>query len=322
MTNTAAARFAKREPSAIAAYVVLAVILVLWAVTSDNLGVLSITSSLAQKVPLVAVAIGEAIVIMGRGIDLSVGATLTFVNVIIAAGTASGGNVILYVFIGLLAAVVVGLVNGLLTAYLSLPPLIVTLATQTILFGVCLYILPVPGGDVPYSFAKISMMTLGPFPLALIILFAIPLLAWWPLQRSRFGNYLLAVGSDRDAAYVSGIPVRRTIVQSYVLAAVFAGIGGILITMNAGSGDPTIGQPYTLNAIAAAVIGGVSLAGGRGSIIGTCAGALVLSFINNLLFSLGVNTYWQYIVTGTVLVLALGIPYVASRIRSLRRVQA
>ena len=113
--------------------------------------------------------------------------------------------------------------------------------------------------------------------------------------------------------------MKKTVVSSYMLSAFFAGLAGVIMSMNTGSGDPTIGVPFTLNTIAAAVVGGVSLAGGRGTIAGPIAGALVVSFIGNLLFSMGVNSYWQYVVTGAVLIVAIAIPAGLRAIRAGRQ---
>lgn len=312
---TKLSRYIRREPSSLVAYAVLAVILIAWVASTPNLNVVSVTNTFAQKVPLVLAAIGATIVIVSRGIDLSIGGTLTLVNVIVANGTNVGGDLTLWIVIALLAALAAGAINGLLVAVLRLPALIVTLATQSVLLGISLYIMPTPGGELPLWFTNIPLQLIGPIPLVLILIVVIPLVLWWPIRRSRFGTALYAVGNDESAAFTSGVRVVRSTFFAYVLAAFFAGLGGLAITMNAGSGDPSIGVPYTLNAIAAAVIGGVALSGGRGTIAGPIAGALVLSFINNLLFSLGVNTYWQYLVTGVLLVGALAIPYFIQRAR-------
>jgi ribose transport system permease protein len=286
------------------------------------MGIVSFTNTFAQKLPLVMAAIGAAVVIISRGIDLSIGATLTLVNVIIAQGSITGGSLALWIVIAVAAALVAGLVNGLFVAVFQLPALIVTLATSSVLFGVALYILPNPGGELPASFTNTTLLLLGPVPVVVLLIAAVPVLLWWPLRRSRFGTALYAVGNDEAAAFTSGVRVRSVKIRAYVLAAFFAALGGIFISMNAGSGDPAIGSAYTLNAIAAAVIGGVALSGGRGTIAGPVAGALVLSFINNLLFSLGVNTYYQYLVTGVLLIAALAIPYVTGRLRQNRRTAA
>ncbi|PJJ63238.1 ABC transporter permease [Compostimonas suwonensis] len=308
-------RYVRREPSALIAYGVLAVILVVWVVATPNLGIVSVTNTFAQKLPLALAAIGATIVIVSKGIDLSIGGTLTLVNVIVANGTIVGGDLVIWIVIAMVVALLAGAVNGFLVAVLGLPALIVTLATQSVMLGIALYILPTPGGELPVWFTNLPLQLVGPIPLVILLFIVIPLVLWWPIRRSRFGTALYAVGNDEGAAFTSGVAVVRTTFLAYVLAAFFAGLGGLFITMNAGSGDPSIGVPYTLNAIAAAVIGGVALSGGRGTIAGPIAGALVLSFINNLLFSLGVNTYWQYLVTGVLLIGALAIPYVIRRLR-------
>ena len=310
--------YLRREPSVPAAWAVLLVIVLIW-LAGSSVSVLSVTIMIGQKVPLVLASIGAAIVIMSRGIDLSVGAVLTVVNTIIAAGTAAFGNSLAWIGVGLAVALAAGLVNGVCVAWLRLPPLIVTLAVQSILLGVALYVLPTPGGAVDAWLKDLPLVLVGPFPLMLLIVIAAPLLIWYPLRRSRFGTALLSSGADESAAYASGINVRRTVVSSYVLSALFAGLAGIVMSMNTGSGDPTIGVPFTMNTIAAAVVGGVSLAGGRGTIAGPIAGALVVSFIGNLLFSMGVNSYWQYAVTGAVLIVAIAIPAGLRAIRAGRQ---
>jgi ribose transport system permease protein len=311
-------RFVRREPSVLVAYIVLAVIVAGWVLATPRIGILPITYSLGQKLPLVCVTIGAAIVLISRGVDLSIGGTLTLVNVIIAKGTDGDQNFVLWAFVALLAALAAGVVNGLLVAWRRLSPLIATLATQSILLGLALYILPIPGGEVPSWVTRIPVQLVGGLPVVGLLIVLVPLLLWWPLKRSPYGTALYAVGNDEGAAFTSGIRVRLVTGSAYVLAAFFAWLGGVFLTMNAGSGDPSIGIPYTLNAIAAAVIGGVALSGGRGTIVGAVAGALILSFINNLLFALEVSVYWQYLATGVLLLTALTVPFVLDRMQSVR----
>lgn len=314
--------YVRREPAVLAAYAVLAIILIWWFATTPNVSLTSITVSLGSKLPLVLVAIGATIVIIARGIDLSVGGTLALTNVIIAGGTAADGNLVPWIVVALVVAVLVGALNGFLVGFLGLPSLVVTLATQSILVGVALYVLPIPGGSVPSWFSNISLSLVGPIPLVLLVMIVLPIVIWYPIRRSRFGTSLYAVGNDPAAAFVVGLKVGRTTVMAFILSAIFACLGGIFLTMNTASGDPNIGTPYTLNSIAAAVLGGVLLAGGRGTAAGAIAGALTLSFINNLLFSLGISTYWQYVVTGTLLVAVLALPPLFRLIRVRRAVLA
>jgi ribose transport system permease protein len=314
--------YVKREPAVIAAYAVLAFILFCWFATTPNISLTSITVSLGAKLPLVLVSIGATIVIVARGIDLSVGGTLALSNVIIAGGSTLNGNVVFWIIVALIVAIAVGAINGVLVSILGLPSIVVTLAMQSILVGLSLYVLPIPGGNVPVWFSNIPLSLVGPLPLVLLIMIGLPILIWYPIRRSRFGTALYAVGSDPSAGFVVGLNVVRTTIVAFVLSAFFACLGGIFLTMNTASGDPNIGTPYTLNSIAAAVLGGALLAGGRGTIAGAIAGALTLSFINNLLFSLGINTYWQYVVTGVLLVAVLALPSLFRSIRFRRTVIA
>lgn len=314
--------FLRREPAVAVAYVVLAAIVIGWAVSVPQLGILPVTNTLAQKLPIVCVTIGAAIVLLSRGVDLSVGATLTVVNVVIAKGADATGNVWFWIIIAFGVALLAGLANGLLVSVYRLSPLIVTLATSSVLFGVALYVMPIPGGSTPDWFTRLPLQLVGPVPVVALLIVLIPVVLWWPIKRSPFGTALYAVGNDETAAFTAGIRVRATITSAYVLSAFFAAVGGVFLAMNAGSGDANIGIPYTLNAIAGAVIGGVALSGGRGAICGAVAGALIMSFLNNLLFALGVNTYWQFVVTGVLLLLALSVPlvlrHVSARTRTVR----
>ncbi len=311
---SAAWRSMRREPAAVAAYVVMLIVVLAWLLLSAAPFLTTITISLGQKLPLVMVTIGATLVIISRGIDLSIGAVVALANVLIAKGSA-GGSVVLWVALAVLAAALVGAVNGALVAYLRLPPLVATLATGSVVTGTALYILPQPGGSVPGWFSLIPLTLVGPVPLALILMVVVPLVLWYPLRRSRYGNALFAAGGDAQSAFSSGVPVRRTVGTAYLLSSIFAGLGGVFLTMNAGAGDANIGGPFTLNSIAAAVLGGALLAGGRGTVSGAVAGALTLSFLTNLLFAVGLNGYWQYVVSGVVLILAVAVPYLLSRTR-------
>jgi ribose transport system permease protein len=308
-------RYFRREPACLIAYAVLAVVVAIWLALTPSLTLESFTNTVGQKIPLALVAVGATIVIVTRGIDLSVGGTLALVNVIIAKGGDSGADVLLWTLLAIAAALAVGLVNGVLVAYFRLPSLIVTLGTLSILLGAALYILPTPGGSVPGWFSDVLLIVVGPVPLAAVLLIGIPLAIWWPIRRSRLGTALFAVGNDETAAFVSGIDVRRVTAFAYILSALFAGLGGVITTMITVSGDPSIGAPFTLNSIAAAVLGGAALAGGRATAAGAIAGALILSFITNLLFSLGIESYWQYVVTGAILIAALAVPHVINAVR-------
>ncbi|MCL2464343.1 MAG: ABC transporter permease [Micrococcales bacterium] len=305
-----------REPGTLFAYIALVVVVIAWLVRTPNLSVVTFTISIGGKLPLVLVAVGMAIVLISKGIDLSVGSLVALSNVIVVHDGWWHGNS----WLGALAAVVVtGLVgfgNGLLIGKLRLPALVVTVATGSVALGLALYVQPQPGGSVTQGFMNFLMTVIGPVPVALFLIFLIPLAVWYPVSRSRAGYSLRAVGGDEAAAFVSGLSPWRSRAMAYMLSGVFAGLAGVFLTMATSSGDPNGGSSFTLNAIAAAVLGGVSLAGGRGSVAGAIGGGLILGFITNLLSSWNVNSNWQYIVTGGLLVAVLGVPYVVSQARA------
>ncbi|NQX13858.1 ABC transporter permease [Microbacteriaceae bacterium VKM Ac-2855] len=309
--------FARREPAVLIAYAALAITVIAWASLVPQLTLLSVTNSIGQKLPIVCVTIGVAIVLISRGVDLSVGAILTLANVIVAKGSEATGQIGLWILVAFIAAGLAGALNGILISVVRLSPLIVTLGTSSVLFGVSLYIAPVPGGSAPDWFSGIPLLLVGPIPLVVLLLILIPVVLWWPLKRSRYGTALYAVGNDEGAAFTAGVDVRSTLTWAYVLSALFSALGGVILTMNAGSGDANIGASYTLTAVAGAAVGGVALSGGRGTVVGAVAGALILSFLNNLLFTMGINTYWQYVATGVLLLLALSIPLGLGAVRKI-----
>lgn len=308
-------QFAVREPSAVVTLIVLAVVVVAWAFTTSHVSWGSVAIVVSQVLPLAMAATAMAVVILGKGIDLSVGASLALANVLIAKLSGDGVPVLFACLVAILVCLIIGAINGSLIAYLGLPPLVVTLAMSSVSAGVALYILPQPGGSVPQWFSNISIILVGPVPLSVLLLVGVPLALWYPFRRLPIGTATLAVGADELAAYNSGIDVRRTRAITYVIAGLFSCLGGIFVTMTSMSGDPKIGVPFTMNAIASAVLGGCLLSGGRGTITGTVAGAAILQLLGNLLFSIGVNGYWQYVVIGVLLICALALPPLLRQIR-------
>jgi ribose transport system permease protein len=295
------------DASTIAVYVLLVATVATYLALDPGTMTLERAGTLvAQRLPLVFVAVGQTVVVISRGFDLSVAGIVTVTNVVVATTMGTGvGGVAWGVATGLFVGLATGLVNGVLVGYLRLPPIIVTLATWSILAGIALYILPRPGGEVAGGFADFPLESVGPIPVSFIALVAVPGLLWWPVSRSRLGHRLLAVGGDERAAYESGLAVAGTKVLAFVACGLFASIGALFLTMQAASGDPRIGDPFTLNSIAAVALGGALLSGGRGSVAATVAGALILATLPSVLFLAGLSTYWQYIVAGGILVLAV-----------------
>jgi ribose transport system permease protein len=253
--------------------------------------------------PLIGAALASAPVILaGRGgIDISVGPLMGFVNaIVIQALFLSAGISSPFVLIpaALLVGAAIGAINGLMTTVIRIQPIVATLGTYLVLTGVTLTILPAPVGPAP-DWLKAMAGTYSILPLAVIAL------AWWLIRRLPYYDLLMAIGSDDRAAYTAGVDVTRVRFIAYVITGLFAGIAGLMLTALIGSADPNIGQTYTLIAVAAVALGGVSLAGGRGGLIGAAIGAIDIFLLQSVLTSFNVSTYVLQIAYGAILVAAV-----------------
>jgi ribose transport system permease protein len=266
----------------------------------------------AQFLPLVLGAMGQGIVMLTGGIDLSVGAVLSLVMSIFAVLAGTGLGVVGAMAVALAAGVTAGLINGLLVAIARLPPIIVTLAAAFLWSGVTLMILPQPGGSVPNGLVTAYNEGWDGIPIGVAVA-VIALVAWKLLSRSPFGLSLYAVGGNQHGAFASGIPVRRVKIWAYGAGGFFVALGGIALTMQTGTGDATLGAPYTLNTIAAAILGGVSFLGGVGLMRGVLMGALVVAILPELLLYTGVSSFYQLVVQGAILIVAIALRNVFTR---------
>lgn len=294
----------------------LAVVLVIYQRLDPTLLAPStITILSAQFLPLILAAAGQTIVMLTGGIDLSLGAVMSLgMAVFVIYPPDAPGGVVVATVLALAVTVLAGAANGVLVAYAGLPPIIVTLAASFLWGGVTLIALPEPGGQVPSGLVK--AYNLGFHGLALPAMAIGMALALWKLiKTTRFGLSLYAVGGNEHGAYASGIDTRRVKILAYGLAGLFTGLAGIGLAVQTGSGDPTIGLPYTLNSIAVAVLGGISFFGGVGQMRGTLLGALLLGLLTNLLLFTGISTFYQMILQGVVLVVAVAVKTLAAKER-------
>lgn len=276
--------------------------------------------SLANESSVVAIAaVGETIVVLTGGFDLSVGAVISVANVVAAtsagvavastAGTnASGGGPgsdLKMIVIVLAVGTGIGLCNGLLVTLLRIPSIVATLAASFFWSGVALLILEQPGGFVsPRVTEWFTGSIIGPVPSAFVVLaFVIGL--WLLLKHTRFGLAIYAVGGNPASAAASGIRVRYVLIGAYAVAGFFYGLAGLFLTAQSGSGDPNIGPPVLLSVFAAVVVGGTVFGGGKGGAIGTVIGAVILTLISNILFVLGVSSFYTDIFNGTILMIAI-----------------
>ncbi|SLN75243.1 Ribose transport system permease protein RbsC [Oceanibacterium hippocampi] len=274
-----------------------------------SLSYFQVSSAASGMAPLALAAMGETVVIIVRGFDLSAGAIVSLSNVIVASQAGdSPGNQMLWSCLAVLAAGGVGAVNGYLIAYRRLQPIVVTLATMFMVSGINLMILPFPGGNVPIGTSNFFAGDLveGVVPAAAVHV-VVALLIWAVVKKTRFGTALYSVGGNEEAATARGIRAARTKFFSYVLAGLFYGYGGLLLSANTGSGDPLGGNALLLSIFAAVVIGGTRLGGGRGGCLGTVLAAFILMQISSLMLVLSVSTNIAPLFQGVIVLVAIAI---------------
>ena len=266
-------------------------------------GGFELTSTLDNTMPLAFAALAQTLVVLTRGIDLSVGGVIDLTNAV-AAQTLMGGPVstTLWTVAILLIGAACGLLNGVLVAVGRLQPILVTLATLSIFQGLAIRILPQPGGAMPPGFTNI--LANPNYPTSLLY---IPIIGglWAIFRRTRLGVAVYAIGNDTMAASSHGISVKRTVILAYMLGGVASACAGLFLAANATAGDATTGDTYTLTSIVAAVLGGVSLFGGRGSGLGALFGAFVTVMVVNILFFAHIDPLYQTFYEGLFLLAAV-----------------
>lgn len=272
--------------------------------TASNLQTVLIAAA-----PFALIAFGQTLVILTGGIDLSVGSVIAFSAMVAAWTYMSGpGSLVVSVLVALAAGLVVGAINGLLVAVLDVPPFVATLATLTACSGLAYAIGgggPITGLPTGYG-ALANTRFLGfqiPVWIAVVGFVALAVV----MRQTTFGTRIYAVGGNPVAAAISGISVRGVLFRAYLISGLLAGLSGMLLSSRVQSGPPTLGQGYELDAIAAVVIGGASLTGGRGTIRGTAIGLLLIQLLNNGLDILLVPSYWQDVIIGALIAVAVAI---------------
>lgn len=265
-----------------------------------------------SSLPLVFAAVGQTVVVVTRGLDLSVGGVIALTNTVVASHMhASVGSEIAWSLIGLLLGAGAGLINGCLVAYGRLQPILVTLATLSIFDGLAIKVLPEPGGAIPPGYTNVLTNVSAPWGFVFV---GVVLLIWWVFRRTRFGVSVYALGNDEEAARAQGIDVRRVKIGAYVLCSTLAAAGGLFYSATTTAGDATSGDAFILTSIAAVVLGGISFFGGRGSAVGAVAGAFSLGLIVNVLFFAHINPLYQEAFNGLFLVVAIILGALVSRL--------
>jgi ribose transport system permease protein len=271
-----------------------------------------------QSAIIAIIALGMTLVIVTGGIDLSVGSIVGLVSVICAANLDTWGAVPT-IIAGILLGAALGFINGSLSAVFSLESFVVTLATLNVYRGLAfLYTEGLPIFGLDQGFRNILSGTVGSIPNPIILLVAITVICYLILNRSKLGVHLKAVGTNADASLKSGIAVKRTKVAAFVIAGGLTGFASVLLISRIGAAEPISGTGYELTVIAAVVVGGTSLMGGRASIVGTVLGALLLGSIRTGLTLLNVNPFFQLLITGLIILLAVLVDRAASRTKAKR----
>lgn len=275
-------------------------------------GNFEITSTVNNTMPLALAAVGQTVVVLTRGIDLSVGGVVDLTNALAAIFlTGDLAHMVIVSLLIVLVGAAAGLLNGLLVGLGRLQPIVVTLATLSIFQGLAIRVLPQPGGAVPEGYTNFLVNTNGPTALLFLGLAA---LGWMALRRTRLGVDLFAVGNDEAAAVALGIKAVRTKIIAYTIGGALYALAGLFLAANATAGDATTGDGYTLTSIVAVVLGGVNLFGGRGSAVGAICGAFITTMIVNILFFAHINPLYQSFYEGLFLVIAVVLGALIGRV--------
>jgi ribose transport system permease protein len=291
----------------------LIALLVFFSIASPNFFTrVNLSTILTQALFLIIVSVAQTLVLITGGFDLSIGSSIALVSIVVGLQlldhpNAPGLGLLVATLTAIAVATGIGALNGLFVSLFRVPPFIVTLAMMTAVSGLALHVSRgVPIFGLPSYFAS-TLYTgrLFGIPVPWLVMVLVLAIMYVVLHWTRFGRYWYAIGSNAEAARLSGIAVRFYLFLAYTIAGVLVGVTGLLLTARVGSGEPTLGASFPLESIAAAVLGGVSIRGGEGNLFGAALGAVFLVMLRNGMDIMGVSTYTQLIVTGALLVLAV-----------------
>ena len=278
----------------------------------------SVSRNINAFAPLILLAMGQAVVIVSGALDLSSGAALSLLTCVLTFVMKQDDPItgVYAIVIAFIVAVLIGVINGIGIGYLRIPPVIITFATSYIWLGAALFIRPTPGGESVAWFkifydAKSAegvpefVRTIGSVIQPALGLVLIGCLIWYIISKTKTGRYIYAVGSSNDSAYATGINTAKVQMRACIINSVFIFLAALFFVGQNQSGDARMGDPMTLKAIAAAVVGGIALTGGRGSIYLAIVGALILSFVNKIIFFANIPNAYQTLVSGLIIIIAI-----------------
>jgi ribose transport system permease protein len=295
-------------------FTLIALFIILSIASPNFLTATNLSSVVRQTAVINIMALGMTVVIISGGIDLSVGSILALSGLLGTMAMAHGGGIGWGMVAGVAAGTACGLANGAMITRLRINPFIVTLGTMGIFRGLALIISNgLPVHDIPQSFSYLGEGTLLHVPFVLWILLVCAVAIHVVLEHTRLGRYAFSIGSNEGAAFYAGVPVSFHTTAVYAIAGFLTGLAGMIEASRLMTGQPTGGQGYELTAIAAVVIGGGSLRGGEGSVLGTLVGAFIMGLLSNGSDLLGTNPYWQQVIIGAVIILAVGVDELRKR---------
>lgn len=295
----------------------VALVVVFSALSPHFLSQGNITNVLIQSSTNAIIAAGMTFVILSANIDLSVGSVLALSSVIGTSFIADGGSIFIGVGIMLLGGMIAGGINGFTVSYLGFPAFIVTLATMWLFRGLA-YVFTngqaVTG--LPKDFRVLATGKIAGIPYIVLVMIAVYAICYFVLAKTTFGRQVYAVGDNKEAARLSGVNVKRVVAAVFVICGLLAALGGVVLSSRLFSGQPIAGITFELSAIAAVVIGGTSLSGGKGGILGTLVGAIFIATLINGLVLLNTSSFWQQVIMGLVVLIAVGIDQYRKRLAS------
>jgi len=274
----------------------------------------NLSSVVRQTAVFNIMALGMTLIIISSGVDLSVGSILAMGGLMGTMAMSKGQPILVGVLVGVLTGGLFGLLNGLAITRLNISPFIVTLGTMGIVRGLALVVSNgLPVHEIPKGFSYLGEGTVAGVPFVLLLLVACAIFVHFLLDHTRLGRYTFAIGSNIDAAIYAGIPVKFHTTAIYGIGGLLTGLAGMIEASRLMTGQPTAGQGYELQAIAAVVIGGGSLRGGEGSVTGTLIGGFIMGLLSNGCDLLGINPYWQQVIIGAVIIMAVAVDELRKR---------
>ncbi len=256
--------------------------------------------------PLILVGLAQASVILVGAVDLSLGAAISLVSVVMASLMRDSTlSVILVVLAGVGVAILLSSFNGFFIGYVGPPPLLMTFATSTVWFGLALLIMPTPGGHIPERYYTLYSSLIGGFLPVPVVVCLVAIGICFFLGRTRALRHLYAVGGNERAARASGINIARTKTFAYLVSGVFVAIAALCMVAQTATGDARSGQGFTMNSVAAAVIGGISFSGGKGNYAGAIMGGIMFGLLINIIYFANITSFYQEFMKGIIIIIAL-----------------